>query len=52
MKTITLTDKQYEKLVDVLDEYNDEGPRDYGWDSLELIELRSVIDRESEKGDL
>jgi len=43
MKTITLTDKQHEKLVDILGNHTDEGPRDYGWDSQELIELREVV---------
>lgn len=39
MKAITLTDKQYEKLQDVLSDYADEG-----WDSLELEELREVVE--------
>lgn len=43
MKTITLTDEQYEKLVGILEAHSDCGPRDYKWDSEELIELREVI---------
>ena len=43
MKVITLTDSQYKKLLDALDEYCDEGPRDYGWQSEELKELNIVI---------
>ena len=48
MKTITLTDKQYEKLVDVLDNHTDDGPRNSGWASQELIELKEVVIYETE----
>ena len=47
MKTITLTDEQYEKLVDVLGDHSDKGPRDYGWNSKELDELISVVNYET-----
>lgn len=43
MKTITLTDKQYEKLVDIIDDHHDKGPVSYGWTSPELDELSDVI---------
>ncbi len=44
MKTIELTDEQYEKLVDILEDHSDCGPRDYGWDSQELIDLRAAVE--------
>ena len=43
MKTIILTDKQYEKLCDVLTSHSDEGPLLSGWNSDELNELIEVI---------
>lgn len=46
MKTIVLTDKLYEKLVDVLEVHDDCGHRGYGWQSDELMELLEVV-RES-----
>ena len=43
MKEIILTDKQYEKLCDVLIEHSDRGPLGQGYNSKELDELIEVV---------
>lgn len=42
--TVTLTQAQLQKLIDVLYDHDDEGPMHEGWASSELIELRKIVE--------
>lgn len=44
--TLTLTESQYSKLLDVLYQHND-GPDGQGWASSELEELRVIVEAAS-----
>lgn len=46
--SVRMTRKQLEKLVDVLNETQDEGPFGEGWASPELSELRGLFSSELE----
>jgi len=41
--TIEFTDEQYNKLCDILSEFNDCGPVDYGWPSEEMMQLSRLV---------
>ena len=42
--TIKLTSAQLDRLIDTLEDVNDCGPLYEGWQSIELVELKCVIE--------
>lgn len=43
-KLLTVSDKQYLFLMDILNETQDEGPRGEGWKSDELLQLIEALE--------
>jgi len=47
--SLTLTIKQWKKIEEVLNDYEDKGPHGEGWQSKELRHVRDRLEQELEK---